>query len=259
MNNCFLEARERPSDGALPLTEGIMLRLVTVLFLLGSLLVGTVRADSVAIIGVHGEVVTSLTVDSVNITVSAFNNRLSGAGAVVIFDTTQINTSDFDLEDPWSTGNIPTDTILGNILIIQENQSPLSGGTIVSDPDDEGRGGKLIFDFDTSVASFGFDLIDIDDGTEESGSIKLFFSDATSTEISFMDLAGLGSDPVFGDNSANSFAPLSFDKSISKVELNLIHSGGVTNLNVTTVPEPSTLTLLTAGLLVGAAFRKRFK
>ena len=39
----------------------------------------------------------------------------------------------------------------------------------------------------------------------------------------------------------------------------IVIRGFLTDLSVVSVPEPATLTLLAAGLLVGAAFRKRFK
>ena len=81
-----------------------------------------------------------------------------------MFDTTTSGTSDPDLEDPWSGGNLASTTILENILIIQEN-SIGCGDDICDVPDNEEGppAGSFEIVFGNAVSSIGFDLIDIDD------------------------------------------------------------------------------------------------
>jgi hypothetical protein len=65
-------------------------------------------------------------------------------------------TRDSDHQDPWSSGNIPTDTLLGRALIVQKT-------------------GSLFFDFAFEIDSFGFDLVDIE-GPSEYGDNSGYFA-----------------------------------------------------------------------------------
>jgi hypothetical protein len=186
------------------------------------------------------------------VTISAINpNR--GFDVAQIFDTTASPTSDTDLEDPWSTGNLPSTTVLGNALIISENNDP-------NDPDDEGRrpAGSLTLDFAASYQTLGFDLIDVEDLTAENGSVDFFAAGGATTNVTFADLVTRDGTITWGDNSANRIAPFSASElglpNISKVTFNLGGSGAIDNI---TVPDGgSTLALL--GLsMAGLGFCKR--
>ena len=223
----------------------------------------------------HGEIVTAATFASQGINIQAVNFRLPGA-APMAFDTQFINTADPDLEGPpWNGGNLPSDTVLDTVLIIPENLVDADGDGIVDSPDDEGRrpAGQLIFDFDTPITSFGFDIVDLE-GLVSEDSQLLFFSNGNQLGmVDFLDYVDPNSplfDPTldFGNNSLNRFEPVlaSFfqggagegggpAESFDRVIINLGGSGAFDNIVFTPIPTPASVSLL--GLAGLAATRRR--
>ena len=188
-----------------------------------------------------------------------------GPNLGIMFDTNLTGTPDPDLEDPWSGGNLPSLTDLGNILIIQENSTGC-GDDICDNPDDEGSrpAGDFELVFSVPIISFGFDLIDVDDTTGEDGSIvfhdgistfSIAWSDFESGSGSSFEVAGM----VFGDNFINripEIAPSAVGLTkFDKIVINMGGSGGIDNLVF--IPEPSTAVLLGIGMLGFVAFARR--
>jgi hypothetical protein len=205
----------------------------------------------------HGRIVTNQFA-GLGVTISA-NNPSRSFDYAAIFDTTRTGTADSDLEDPWNGGNIPANTILGNILIIAENNTGAGDG-ILNNPDDEGNrpAGSLAFVFANAINGFGFDVVDIEDVVAEASRVEFFKSNSSLGSIDFSRLVTPGDalyDPTidFGDNHANRIAPLSIGGSFDKVVIHLGGSGGVDNI---VVPTPATApALATIGLF--AARRRR--
>ena len=209
---------------------------------------------------VHGSIVTDQYA-GLNISILATNVG-GGPGLAVAFDSNASDTRDPDLEfgNGWSGGNLAPDTRLGNMLIIQENNIGCGDG-VCNEPDDEGGrpAGSLVFQFDVSVLSFGFDLVDVEDTNSENGSITFYDGFETLTIDMSTFLAGY----ELGDNSANQVAPfvvaeLAGIDEIDRVDINLGGSGAVDNVTFLPIPEPSTALLLGAALLaLGAGVRSR--
>lgn len=199
----------------------------------------------------HGDVVTA----SAGVTIATTNfQRAFDLG--VAFDTTLTGTADPDLEGPpptlWWGGNLAPDTVLGRVLIVQENQTGCGDGTC-DDPDDEGLrpAGRFDFLLPAAVSSFGFDLIDVE-GAIEDGSVT-FFDGASSVVVAFTELTDPTSafyDPsvVFGDHTANRLQPFRAAalglRGIDRVQIVMGGSGAVDN--ITAAPEPAPALLLGA-------------
>ena len=99
---------------------------------------------------------------------------------------------------------------LSNIVVISEDADP-------SDPDDEAKGGTLIFSFDMPVELASVGLLDIEEG---SGHVKTF--DENGNLISTIAI------PALGNNSRQSLAI--GDTEVSRLEITLTGSGGLTDL-----------------------------
>lgn len=200
-------------------------------------------------------------------TSEAFDDIAPGVDIGVVFDTSSPTGGDWDLATPSSGGNLEG-VSLGNILIIEENQTDGNGdGIIDGPPDDEGGrpAGTIYLLFDDPISSIGFDLIDIEVAESELGWFAAFFSDGTEIgTVVFSDLAGLVhsmGEIEFGDNTANRIDPFfasDFGESgFDEVQLRLGGSGGIDNIIFEhPVPEPATLSLMAMGL-AGAAWRGR--
>jgi len=213
---------------------------------------------------VHGEIITNQFAGSHGVTISA-NNLNRSFDLAVAFDSLMTGTADPDLEGPpWAGGNLAPNTVLGNMLILQENNTGIGDG-IADNPDDEGQrpAGDLIFDFATAQTQFGFDLIDVEGTMEENGMVSFFlgggmvgspiaFSDITNNASPFYDAT-----VTFGDNTANSLGPwnaadfgaINFDR----VVIRLGGSGAVDNI---AVPAPGAGAIL-GGLALAGLRRKR--
>lgn len=227
------------------------------------------------------------------VTVDLTVHNVTGPDLAVVFDTTLTGTRDPDLEDPWATGNLPANTDLGKVLIIQENKkllvdngvSGLSVGDIVKADDEADKpAGYLDFLFEDSISELGFDLIDIERNVErDNGYVAVLFSGGNAVgEITFGTLNALfdgngdnspSGDLVFGDNSANRVEVLPISvwtasatggpvQSVDRVRFYFNGSGAIDNIKYLTVPPPPPIPSPAAaafGLvgLGGVALRRR--
>lgn len=214
----------------------------------------------------HGQIIQSSTFASSGMSIQAMNFRLPGAMPMA-FDTTFINTADPDLQGPpWAGGNLPINTVLGNVVIIPENLIDADGDGIVDSPDDEGRrpAGQLTFSFAQPISRFGFDVVDIEGVVQERTSIDFLLGGSIIGSMRFEDLENPQSafyDPtiVFGNNTINrvqpvlagDFGAIGFDT----VVINLGGSGAFDNIVTTFVPAPTTA--MTLALACGAASGRR--
>ncbi|GAB5443698.1 MAG: hypothetical protein Fues2KO_40470 [Fuerstiella sp.] len=140
----------------------------------------------------------------------------------MIFDSANPTGHDYDLGTPnqqfggpgigngGKSGRWKNDVARGNVLIISEDAD-------ASDPDDNGRGGKLIFTFDepTSVDEIG--LLDVDSGRN-----SVYLYDATGSLIRRVNI------PRRGDNS-HQVHELN-ETGVSRLEVEFDGSGAVTDL-----------------------------
>ncbi|WP_428387274.1 hypothetical protein [Mucisphaera sp.] len=241
----------------------------------------------------HGDVITSgalrsalretygvrFNVDNFHQTLNANNpNAFNDPG--VIFDSTLTVTRDDDLEDPWEGGNLPASTILGNMLIIQE------AGVSPSTPDDEGRrpAGTINIRFDDPISSFGFDIIDLENGAEANGSNILTiervegsrnvrldipftefvddtspfyvpgleFGDNYANEIPAFDISLLN-DVIDANNLANGTSRPTFTEGIDRVRITLGGSAAIDNITFDTFIPPPPIIPTPAGFAAGLA------
>jgi hypothetical protein len=139
------------------------------------------------------------------------------------------------------------------MLIIQENSTGCADG-LCDVPETEGNrpAGTLSFDFqDVSVLSFGFDLIDVESLAAEGGWIAFYdWANDLSAMLMFNDfLQGFD----LGDNTANRVAPFIASElglgSINEVVIKLGGSGAMDNVENQIVPEPTSLMLISLGLV----------
>ena len=176
----------------------------------------------------------------------------------IVFDTTQINTADGDLQATggWEPGNLGPDAFLGNILIVQENAAGCDTGTCTA-PDDEGArpAGSFTLDFDQLgvFETFSFDLIDVEGAELENGSVEFRLGEIQVALFSFASFLGLGQDVEYGNNSAN-HVDLGNVGAYDEVVITMGGSGGVDNILVQAAEPSAALLLLTAGL---ALLRRR--
>ncbi len=217
----------------------------------------------------HGQIITDDFETSHGVVIEGINNDNADPNApdwAVAFDSELTGTRDDDLEDPWTGGNLPSNTKLGKLLIIQENDVNTGDPDIADLPDDEGTRlnptGSLIFDFVRSVLSFGLDLVDVENLTVENGKLIFFGNNGGISEVAFSTLPGRDG-ASWGNNSANRISPfLASDfgfGSIEKVEVQLGGSGAIDNITWTVPDTGSSLALLGAAFLCLATFSRRRK
>jgi hypothetical protein len=202
----------------------------------------------------------------------ATTNLGAGPNFGITADSGMMFNMDPDLEGPpiknWSAGNLPSNTALGNILIIQTNstgcaagQAPGSALDICDDPNDEGArpAGNFDITFTLPVDVFGFDLVDVENLIDEPGSID-FYEGLTSASLSWAQLQTRDGTIVWGDNSANRINSLTPAEvtlltgtamtTFDRIVINMGGSGAIDNL---VIPEPGTAGLLVLGMLGLAA------
>jgi len=233
----------------------------------------------------HGRIINSQYFASDGVTISGVN-RGGGPDLVVAFDTSKTGTRDRDLEDPFTGGNIPSNTFLGNVLIIQENNWGSSDG-VVNYPDDEGTrpAGSIFFDFDDPITEISFDLLDVegpDEFGDSAGYVASFF-DGSGVELArvgfgeFITSSSLFYDSTveYGNNSANRIQPITAAnlseltgdviENFSRVEINFGGSAAIDNLVYTSfispnqvIPEASSVLIWALlGLTVGGCKRRQ--
>ena len=205
---------------------------------------------------VHGQIVTNQYA-SQGVDFSIVNFRRShNIGAA--FDTNLSDTRDPDLENPWDGGNLASNTDLGRILIIAENNVGASDG-ILDRPDDEGGrpAGTITMDFGRAVVGFGLDIVDIEGIVVENSALVFSLQGMEVGRWGFADLQARDTSIVFGNNSANHVEMLTSDEIRSvfdRVTIEVGGSAGFDNIRVL-VPSPGALALAGAGGLL--AFRRR--
>ncbi len=220
---------------------------------------------------VHGSEVSS----SMGVAISG-KNTIRNHRVVVAFDTNLSGTRDSDLEGPgWASGNIASSNpIMGKALIIQERLDDTPDG-IQSLPDDEGGrpAGYIKFDFGTNLlSSIGWDIIDVEDSTNEATSVKFYDSMGSSVTKSWAQLEALQMSKTsgaisLGNNSINRFDPILASselmlQDIKKVKFKFGGSMAIDNIKFemipdTAVPEPRTYLSMSLGLLLATSLRKR--
>ncbi len=224
----------------------------------------------------HGRIIDGQ-FDNVDTTIDNYHTE---ADLGVIFDSRERLTADYDLEGPryveqttegsWSGGNIDISEVLGNLLIIQESSGgceaidPCDDGFVL-EPNDEGSrpAGSITFQFHQPIIEFGFDLIDLDGLVEMNnggGYYMILYDDqAPITTINFQDLITPSSDYyddtiIFGDNTANRLSPITAGElgvdHFSRVQIVLGGSGAIDNILYTAVPEPGSIAMVFAGVMM---------
>ena len=142
-------------------------------------------------------------------------NSAGGPDKGILFDTTAHHTPDPDLEGPWSGGNIKGEN-LKNILIIADNIKDSNNDNLVDNPNDQAGSpaGMFTLDFNHAINSFGFDMVDIENGIEINKS-SITFKDSLGAIVtiplaSFINPNSPYYDPSIelGDNHANRISPI---------------------------------------------------
>ncbi len=208
---------------------------------------------------VHGTVIDQITADGLVLDIAVENFR--GPDIGVVFDSDLRGTTEPDLEFDDQ----------GNILIIQKNDVGCDDG-ICDLPDDQGAkpAGSFQLDFSIAILSFGLDLLDVEPN-EAMGSFHFFVEQGGSfmqvgPTVTFEELTDPNSpfydpDIEFGDNTANTVSPFSASdfgvSAFDRVVLAMGGSGGLDNLELEPVPEPGTVALVSAGLILLAAAGRR--
>jgi hypothetical protein len=195
-----------------------------------------------------------------SVTVSADNFVPGHPDLAVVFDSNKPQTYDTDLLYPWTTGNLAGKK-LNEILIIATNKIDANSDGLIDNPNDEGGlppAGQLIFKFKSSQKTFGLDLIDIGDYSDEISKSfiqfkkgttikKVFLSEFTNPSSVFYD-----STITWGNRSANRVKPVLAPQvglsNFDEVRVQLWDSAAIDNVvynsTLPDVPEPAAMSLL---------------
>lgn len=151
------------------------------------------------------------------INISAENNSSGHPDAAIIFDSSNPSGGDHDLATPGSgSGN---NSSLEKIIIIAEDIDDNNNDGFVDDPDDEGYGGKIFFDFINPVRVESLTLIDI-----ENSSSYVKGLDSSNNELFNINAADQG------DNSVQTINTNQTTVTTNRLEIGLDSSGAVDNL-----------------------------
>ncbi|MEM1309945.1 MAG: hypothetical protein AAGF98_10755 [Cyanobacteria bacterium P01_H01_bin.153] len=117
----------------------------------------------------------------------------------------------------------------GNVLIIQEDNSKKRDRDNLGTPDDDARGGKMIFDFVNAVTDITLGFLDFDDRDRGEGYIKLF-TDADDENPVIFNLSDI---PILnaqfqGDNSMRIIQ--GGEIAFKRMEVEYPGSGAITHL-----------------------------
>ena len=125
--------------------------------------------------------------------------------AATIFKSNPPNpdAADPDLHSPMVGGNL-NGQYMGNMLIIAENLTDGNGDGFVDRPDDQAGGGTISLFFDSPTASFGLDLVDVEQ--VEDGMLVFHDAGGISHTTSFASLVARDG-AVFGNRTLNRVAP----------------------------------------------------
>ncbi len=165
----------------------------------------------------------------VDIHISTVNFRPGHPDQAIIFDSLNPTGGDNDLGGPtWGNGNIPDDTVLGNLLIIAEDAVDSNSDGLVDDPDDEAKGGIIFFQSNEPHCYFGFDLIDIEPNESNNGHLVITLDGGGAYVVTFNNFPGAD----FGNHSANRFMIIAqqLGDTFKEVEFHLNGSGAVDNI-----------------------------
>ena len=136
----------------------------------------------------------------------AQNNRNNHPNKALIFDSSHPTGDDYDLGTPneefggpgvGSGGRsgqpFPNKIPLGNVVIIAENDADANNDGRVDNPDDEGAGGKLFFEFTDPQDLETLHVVDVDGG-EIGGYIRLY--DPANSLLDTVDIVSTGDNGV---------------------------------------------------------------
>lgn len=175
---------------------------------------------------------------SLGITIRATDYAGAVAGNAIVFDTSAPTGEDHDLGTPneafggpgiGAGGADTNDIALGNVMIRAEDMVDADGDGLVDDPDDHGRGARLVLEFRRDACIDSADLLDVED-RERPAEFVMF--DADGVEIASYEGGGLGNNSVEGLEMG--------DCGVRELVIFLRGSGAIDNINVCVPAIPNT-------------------
>ena len=215
--------------------------------------IGSAHAGALTVLDFEGEAAGTIIDNEFApfVTITTVSN--GDNNAAVIFDTNNPTGNDDDQGAPFDPADgMGGQLSPGNVLVISEDARGITcNGVTCSEPDDEGEGGTIAFNFAEVVTFQGFDVFDVSDGGV-SFSVDLF-------DINDMLITSILAPSGIGDNEFLSFIDLNIAGVIRAV-FNFGGSGAIDNIAFETseVPLPAALPLMLMGLGgLGFASRRR--